>query len=266
MVENTSKVFQQEGMEEYQSLDLFAVFALIAGLLSAGVLVSNVFLFIAFVAIVCGLISFLRILTSGGILTGTWIAGLGIGFALMFGAFQFSYQHFRKQTIHAASREHSIRWLNLLREGRLNEAHQLGMRFDERQIPGTDLDKYYRKTEVFDNGTEILETGGDLSKNMSGTPYEQQIDYFNRATLQKIIKLGTDCEIKFVRTLISLKEKNVDYVNQEFDLIYEKEGKEVKEKFDLVMMRVDHGKTFGIHWVVDKIDQEAIKVNRKRKR
>ena len=33
MVENTSKVFQQEGMEEYQSLDLFAVFALIAGLL-----------------------------------------------------------------------------------------------------------------------------------------------------------------------------------------------------------------------------------------
>ena len=266
MVENTSKVFQQEGMEEYQSLDLFAVFALIAGLLSVGVIVSNVFLFVAFVGIVCGLISFLRILTSGGILTGTKMAALGIGFALMFGAFQFSYQYFRIQTIHAASREHSIRWLNLLREGRLNEAHQLGMKFDERQIPGTDLNKYYRDTALFNDGKDIMDSSGDQSVNMSGTPFEQRTDYFDRPTLQKIIKLGTDCEIKFVRTLISLKDKNVDYVNQEFDLLYNKDGKDVSEKFDLVMMRIDHGKTFGIHWVVDKIEQEVMKVNRNRKR
>lgn len=266
MVENTTATFQQEGMEEYKSLDLFAVFSLIAGLLSAGVVVSTVFLFVAFVAIVCGLISFLRIFTSGGILTGHWVAGLGIAAAILFGTFQFSYQQFRKNTIHAASREHSVRWLNLLREGRLNEAHQLGMRFDERQIPGTDLNKHYRNTALLNDGKDIMESSGDKSVNMSGTPYEQRTDYFDRPTLQKIIQLGTDCEIKFVRTLISAKEKNVDYVSQEFDLIYEKEGEPITEKFDLVMMRVDHGKTFGIHWVVDKIDQEVIKVNRKRAR
>ena len=147
MVENTSKVFQQEGMEEYQSLDLFAVFALIAGLLSVGVIVSNVFLFVAFVGIVCGLISFLRILTSGGILTGTRCSPwhrirIDVRSVPVFVSIFPKTNHSRGQP----------RTLNSLVEfasrGRLNEAHQLGMKFEQRQIPGTDLNKYYRDTAL----------------------------------------------------------------------------------------------------------------------
>ncbi|MDB4756383.1 DUF4190 domain-containing protein [Pirellulaceae bacterium] len=250
------------GMDQYASLDPVAISCLIFGIFSAAAVFFPIFLFSSFFAFVLGISAIVRIKKSDGILEGRILVIAGMGLAVFFGAWQISGKLSREQTIRQASLNHALRWLEMIREGDLNGAHQLTFGFFDRVVPGTDLDEFYSEKKV-QTRPQADAAVTSVMQDLSGTPFNQKTDLFRRPILTKIVDHGVDSKIEFVEHVTSFRYKKfVDYVIHKFKLVVPGEEDVF---FDLTMKREAYVEPFGVQWAVDMIDNERTKVDRTRK-
>ena len=254
--------FRDSEEDDYRSIDSMAVIALLGGILSSlACLFSPIFLLPGILGVIFGASALLRIKRSGGILSGEWLATLGIGLSILFGTFYLVHIMSRDARMKRSGREFAEQWLDMLKTGRHNEAHQLTIGFFNRVLPGTDLEKHYSPNRsMMPNGPqEIMEASQDLA----GTPYQQKKDFFTHPTVKLIVDHAKDGEIRFVRDLESIRDgKMIDMVVQEFELQYEENSQPVNHLFMVTMKREDYPGNYGAQWAVDLIDNQRIKMDR----
>lgn len=261
----TKKRFDDPEAENYSSLDTLAVVALGCGLISSlSGIFSPVFLVFGFLAVLLGLVSLFRISRSEGILAGFWPAAIGVGLALFNASFYLSYASVRDKNINQLAREFADDWIQMIQEGKLNEAHQLTRSFFNRQYPGTDLTKHYAK-QVANQDPNAPPEMSEMARDLAGSPYDQKMDFFRDPPMSIIMEKGTDCEVKFVKTIGSTRDgKYIDLVIHQYSLEYEENGRPQKQLFLITMKRENFGGMYGAHWAVDMIDDERTMMDRTR--
>lgn len=259
--------FASERPEEYASLDPLAVIALILGIASIGAVVfSSLFLGAGILAVIFGVISLIRVVGSDGVLAGKGIATVAVALGLLFSSLQIGYAKSREAKIQQAGKEIALKWLELVQNGKLNEAHQLTKIYWNREVPGTDLEKHYGETvKSFEEQDmkEMMNTG-QMAGQIGGTPFDERTDFFRTNLMATIIEQGKECDFEFVRALTTFRDKQTDYVVLQFNLKYEKDGQPVKELFDITLKRDFYGGPYGTHWAIDMINQERTKIDRTR--
>lgn len=264
--EQTRTRFRYPEEDTYASIDSFAVLSLICGLLSTLAIIFNpIFLFFGVLGITVGLASLLRIQRSEGTLSGSLVAKVSVALALFSTCYYLGHSTARDSRISGQAREFAEHWLSLIQDGKYPEAHQLTRTFFDRELPGTDLAEVYspKKKLVPKSPQELMQAATDLS----GTPYEQMEDFFRQPTMKILRDKGKNCKIRFVRNVDHWqKGSRVDYVEQEFELEYEENGKPVKRPFTVTMLREHYKGIYGAQWAVDMVDDEEVKIDRHRQR
>ena len=114
-----------EDAATYSQVSPAAVMALLLGLASPLALVGPLFFFIPVAAAGVALLSLGKIRQSEGALTGTTLARLAIGLALLFTAAALVRGSVRDELLKRQAAEAGRRWLGLLADGRIEEARKL---------------------------------------------------------------------------------------------------------------------------------------------
>jgi hypothetical protein len=114
-----------EDAARYSQVSPAAVMALLLGLASPLALVGPLFFFIPLAAVGVALLALGKIRRSEAALTGTTLARLAIGLALLFTSAALVRSSVRDELLKRQAAETGRRWLGLLADGRIEEARSL---------------------------------------------------------------------------------------------------------------------------------------------
>jgi hypothetical protein len=127
----------------YRSISLAAVLALVFGCASALALIHPFLWVIPVVTIVIAVVAMRGIAREGANLTGRGLAITGLVLALFFGCWAPTRILTRQSYLYRQARPYADQWLELVRDGKIFEAHQLMQTVGERQKPDASLEVYY---------------------------------------------------------------------------------------------------------------------------
>ncbi|MEC9093646.1 MAG: DUF4190 domain-containing protein [Planctomycetota bacterium] len=253
--------FEYPEEEAYSSIDSMAVFALFGGAAcSLAVVFNPVFLAFGILGIVFGLLSLARIKRSDGILSGSRVAWIGVSLSLLFFAFYVSHAVSRDSRMSQTSRVLAEQWIEMIQDGNLNEAHQLTRDFFNRVLPGTSLAKHYASAQ---ESASEAPNQKESAQEMSGTAYRQREDFFQQPAMKIIRDKGKACTVSHLGQVTSYRDGQfVDYVVHAFEVRYQENGQNAKNRFEITMLREVYPGHYGVHWAVDMIDGEYAKIDR----
>lgn len=133
----------EKAVTTYRSISITAVLALLFGCASALALVHPFLWVIPAVAVVTAVLALRAIAQEGANLAGRGLAMAGLIVALFFGGWAPTRIVTRQWHLYRQARPYADQWLELLRAGKVYEAHQLMQSVGERQKPGASLEVYY---------------------------------------------------------------------------------------------------------------------------
>ncbi len=136
----------EKAVTTYRSISVTAVLALLFGCASALALVHPFLWVIPAVAVVTAIFALRAIANEGANLAGRGLAIAGLILALFFGGWAPTRIVTRQWHLYRQARPYADQWLELLRAGKIYEAHQLMQAADERQKPGTSLEVFYKNS------------------------------------------------------------------------------------------------------------------------
>lgn len=170
--------------EQYRALCLPALLALLSGLASPLVFVSYVFWTLPLLAIVLGAYGLRQIRRYAPTLTGRTAALCGIVLALFFGTAGVAYDTAHRLSLESEARRVAEYWVNLLRTGKLREAHQLTLDPGSRALPQSDLEAVYVEREELGTNFTTFETA-DMVKRIVETPQSAAISLWELKNLRE---------------------------------------------------------------------------------
>jgi hypothetical protein len=134
-----------------------AVLAFVAGLASLIAPTTFALLPLSFLAIALGATTLWRITRDPGV-RGTWLAQLGLAMGIATCTWSLTAYSASSSYLYELAGQNAKIYLQLFAEGKTYEALELRYPMNERQIAGTDLEKYYRQRagEPADRTYEIL--------------------------------------------------------------------------------------------------------------
>jgi hypothetical protein len=173
------RVTSIDGVEvvEYPRVSRSAVTALLLGLVSVAALVGPLQWILPLAGTVAAVIALRSIARADEPLVGRRAALIGLLLSLLFLTWAPTRYFLRQEILFRQAREHADYWLELVRQGRLYEAHQLTMKKNDRRPPGTDL-------------AEVYENSEDLDESFQG--------FCGEMPLKKVIQLGSQAQVRFV--------------------------------------------------------------------
>lgn len=131
----------------YRGVSVAAVLAGLLGVASALALVHPLLWIVPLVTIVVALVALRAIQRDGSNLTGSGLALCGLALALLFGLWAPARLLSRQWQLYHQAQVYADEWLELIRQGKLHEAHQLALQPVERQPAGTKLEPIYGQSE-----------------------------------------------------------------------------------------------------------------------
>jgi hypothetical protein len=168
--------FDEREVPGYRPMSLLAFLTLALGLVSGIALAHPIAWFAPAITLVIGVYSLRRISEPRANLAGRRLAMLGILLAVLFGAWAPSRYYTRQRHFFEAARQFADSWLALVREGKLQEAHQLTLMHHRRQATTAGLPRFYRENEQ-----------------------ERQAlaNYFRKPLIKSLVELGTKAEFVY---------------------------------------------------------------------
>lgn len=228
---------QEASLANYHALNPLPYVALGLGLLSATALISPLFGIFGILALICGTAAALQedewTTTAAKVANGFAIA-LALFFLALIGARQVS----RTWTVKSEAEEFINGWFELLRKGEIEQAHQLSMQPQDRQIPEVDLMKYYKESEEARRGRDHFYVAPPLNK------------------LVKDIKQGTirlDFEIAHERNLEG------EYIDRQYSLVVDRGGIKETVPFRVVVRRTVHPKLKVGRWQIYSVTEPQVR-------
>jgi len=241
-----------EELTDYQSFSRLAIAALILGILSATALIQPLLWVVPVVAVILSFVAMRQIALSDERPSGRVLAITGLSLAVIFGSWASTWYLSRYFLLVRQAREHSEAWLNLVREGRLYEAHQLSISYSERARPGEKLEPLYTAPRDASAQSKPADTG-----DVPMPPAPQLPEVFQQwrqnKPLDQIIAFGKNSQLRFDQHL-KLTRIGVGHTMFEelFTAAYNKEGLPATLQFKVVVERIVSGDI--AHWQVTRVE------------
>lgn len=230
---------EADNQVHYRTVNRTAVASLLLGLLSATAIASKIMWCVPIVGITLAIIALWSLSRSEPGVLGRGAARVGLALSLLFLACAITGHLVRQQTLRREARPHSTKWIELVREGRLREAHQLYLPQRERQPLGANLHKHYEEADA---------------------RTKEEIDaFFNDPPLSKIVELGQQGQLRFEAdeevATFSESGARLDVIVQRYAIDYQADGKPQTLSFVVSISRqydTEHGEA---RWRVREITE-----------
>lgn len=183
-------------LQQYGAISPLAILALVLGIASVAALVGLGLLVVPLIAVIVAVAALVKIAASEGALIGRSAAAAGLVLALLFGSIAVTRTVARQSILTGHARQFADDWLEQVRGGALETAHQLHLSPAERQPPGTTIRDYYQRNTT---------ARGEMNT------------FFSQPLLRAIIQAPSDAEVKFQRVALHFPGEDFDRV----DLLYE---------------------------------------------
>lgn len=234
LTDNSSVGFsdlEPEQLGSYRPIHRLALVAIVVGIASAVSLIHPVFLVVPALGFILSLLALRQLPVSDQKQSGRALAILGVCFSLIFASWAFGREYSRQRYLFSHARQYAEEWLDLLRQGKLYEAHQLSMMEGRRLEPGESLEKHYtpapapnltemnKKREDADPGSP--EEMREMMKMMEPTPSDEFRAFTEREMIKRIRKLGPNCTFVFRANVTILKTA---WETERVDQIFEAKG------------------------------------------
>jgi hypothetical protein len=203
----------------YRGISVLAIIALLLGVASALALAHPLLWVLPPATLVVGALALRAIHAEGSTVTGRKFAILGMLLAMVFGAWAPAKILTRQAKVYAQARVFAEQWLELVRSGDLHQAHQLSMMEIERQKPGTDLETFYRESDV---------GKGQFKVFFEEKPAKTLAELGDKATYEY---LGGDG--------ISPKEHTTEHVALLYLMHYTDNGREREKRIRVILDRLE---------------------------
>jgi hypothetical protein len=183
---------------EYPRVHRAAVAALLLGLVSWAALTSPVLWFLPLIGVVMATLALRSMTRSPEVVLGRRAAIIGLALCVIFISWASTHYFIRQELLYRQAREHGEYWLQLVRDGRLREAHQLTMSKGERQSPDTDLEEYYL------DKPQLIETYESFCND---SPMNQVVALDGKGSLRFVgrVKIETDRPMGSIIDLVTLQ-------------------------------------------------------------
>ncbi len=257
---------QPEELKEYRRLSLFAVLALVLGLLSVAALVHPLLWVFPMAAVGFAALALWQFRQSSE-LAGKGLAVIGLAIALLFGSCSISWSWARQITLSQQAQAHVEYWFGLLGERRLLQAHQLTKAPYERLTPDQSLEKYYAGASRNLMGSDASEDDhaghqhaqhdhaeDDREKGQTSptpptdpaqpmmpqepTPRDQLAMLYDEEPLKSILAQQGKFQLRFVETVtIGSSEADVMVIDQRYRISYPEDGQTRDRLLEVRMQR-----------------------------
>ena len=220
-------------LRDYRPVSRLAPITAILGIASASALIHPLLWVIPLLATVVGIVA-LRQFTTNPQLIGRKAVLFGLILALFIGSYAPARTLTRRSMLSHESRRIATDWLELVRQGRLEEAHQWTLTLRDRQPTDVLLKKYYES---------------------SGAALKQLDDFFNREIIQQFRTVAHAGEIRFQRRGIVAHEREADYVTHYFEASQDVNGLSERVPVLAVLRRSLDPQTKAAYWVVENLGE-----------
>jgi hypothetical protein len=172
----------------YSAISPAAIVALVLGLASFFAIGNLLWLILPALAIVAALMALAQIARSDGSISGRWAAVAGLSLALLFASTSIARSVSRAMHLRSSARTLADEWLELVRRGQLEQAHQWHLPAEERQNPGVSLAQFYHDSK----------------------PAKEALDsFFQTSPLSHVVAAPPEAKLQFDRVVEQLSlEKN----------------------------------------------------------
>ncbi len=211
-IESAFTSVQDEQLPELRSVSGLAVAALVLGIVSAGAVAVPLMWVVAAAGVAVAGVALGSIAKDPGRKLGRSAAVAGMVLSLLFASWGVSNYLTRQRLIYRQAEEFAQRWLQMVLDGKLREAHQLTIPQSERHAPETDLVKFYEANEerrfAYDDfwkqsplsalielpenascrlvGDERMETDRDSSGRTESVTLQFEVQYERDGRLQRL--------------------------------------------------------------------------------
>lgn len=188
----------EQPLKEYSSISWLAVLSLGLGIASALTLVSPALAIVPVLTAGAAFIALRQIAASEGQLTGRWPATVGLCLAMVFLGWGITRQSTRQAALLAEAERAVDAWLELVRDGKLYEAHQR-MRSADSRVKGDQAIKDYYASD------------SEAKEHMDGTFASEPISSFRA--------IGRDVEFHNEGVVVTTHNGYVDDVMMRYDYV-----------------------------------------------
>jgi hypothetical protein len=225
-----------DDLARYRGVSWLAVTALLVGLLSVAAFIDlqNPLLWsLPVLALILALLALRRIAAEQPRLLGRKAALTALALALICGSWAIVQYTVRRSWVYAEARQHADEWLELVRTGRLSEAHQLHLTQESRQAPGTALDRHYDQSREAKRDRE---------------------SFFQTPPLSILVAAGTRGTVRFADHDVLVTEWTSgslqETIVERYVLDYEDNGRPRTLPFLITLLRWHHRSLGEIRWEV----------------
>ncbi len=257
MIEKEEAIFSSDDAEivaEYAAMSKLSVAALALGLFSLLALIHSLLLVVPVIAVVVSFVALYVVRASEDELSGRWLALAGMTFACLFGSWGASMFYTHETTLFNQARKYCDEWLQLVADGRLYEAFELHLDYEDREAPKTNLAGVYEGTEHDDHAHEDIGSEG----HGLGTPSKVAVfhEWWAQSPRRELVEFGSTGTITFLHPRASDKYNDmgtvaVDELPLDYRLDYEVDGKKKSLTFVVIMNRFNF--TGRYEWSVAEV-------------
>ncbi|MFO0905241.1 MAG: hypothetical protein U0939_19695 [Pirellulales bacterium] len=221
----------------HRRLTIWAVAAAALGLAASLALVSPLLWVVPLAAVAFGLIALKTIRDSEDALAGGKLAMLGIGLAVVFLSWAMTSYWMRGRLLYAQAQGIADEWFDLVKDRRLEEAHQLRRNYVDRAPSNIPLEQHYRES----NAREML------------------AGFTREPVVEKIALLGDDARLTFQSNVYVTSERaNLDAIAMRY-LLESISGKEPPTVVEVELTREAFSGVGESRWTIRRIDFRPIK-------
>lgn len=228
--DKTPRIFHEESSEiaELPSTSPLAVISLILGLASIGAMLTPILWAVPVVAVLVGFQALRSIAANPLVWRGRGLVIVALALACFWGGMAPVYHITRHHTLNTQARVHAEHWIDLIRQGKLMEAHQLRLGFNERVEHDLDLKEHY-KSELNRLNYDVFATGSPI---------------------KELAKWGPQAEIRSVDNILIESTGTTDIIKQRFHVVNESDGIHRVLVMDIAMLRRTFAGSSECRWEV----------------
>jgi len=229
---------EEENVVHYRSVSRIAVISLLLGLLSFTAIFSPVLWCVPIVGVMLAVVALRTIPRDRDIMVGRGAAKAALALGLVFLTFATTVNFVRQQTLYRLASPHAKKWIELVQQGHLLEAHQLHLSQRDRVSPDEDLEAYYEGNE-------------EARQDMQAV--------FETPPLSKIVELGRRGKLRFEANeecgLLRDAGEEKDVVVQRYAIDYEADGQPQTFSFLVSISRMHDPDHDDARWQVRDVTE-----------
>lgn len=240
-----------QDLHQYRPVSRLSLVALLLGALSATALISPVFWAVPVAAIILVVAALRAITASESGLIGRKAALGALVLAMLFGGWAPARRFAHRQALYQQASVFAQQWLDLLREGRLEEVHELHLPFLIRRPRGVSLKEYY---------AENKEEEEDRRENMSPqpdrwvpSPHQALVEFFGAPPLNILVAHSRQGRLQLDRNESQQPTPEGDIIIQRYLFHYEDGGQPRSLPVRLFFQRAFNWRLGEARWQLETI-------------